>query len=144
MKNAVQFILALLVLASSAVYVFYIDAPERWLTPGAVALTDDGMCITLTNISDEPVTVTRLGFAWKVDHFKHHMLLFTDQPRKILPRETFTERRPLTDLGPYLPAIRAAEKYKLMLTIVVDGKRKGGVQPLSRLPVILCDTRTAP
>lgn len=143
MKHFFQLILALLVLASAAFYVFYIDAPERWITPGAVELSDDEMRISITNISDQPVTINKLGLAWQVDRLKHHMILFEDRPRKILPRETFTETHSLPELGSHLWAILAAEKYKLALDLHVDGKRQGGLRKFSRLPVILHNTRSS-
>lgn len=133
----------LLVLAAAAFYVFYIDAPERWVSPAAVELSDDGMSITLTNLTEQPITVDHLGFAWKVDTLKHHMLLFKGGPREIPPSESFTETHTLSELGPYPRAMVAAKKHKLVMDIHVDGKRKGGFTKFSRLPVILQDARTS-
>ena len=141
MKIFSQVFLSLLVLAGTAFYLFYIDAPERWLTPGSVELSDDGFRISLTNISDQPVTVSKLGLAWKVDRLKHHMILFEDSPRKILPRETLTETHTLLELGAYLRPILAADKHKLVLALEVDGQITRGIGKLSRLPVILYDAR---
>lgn len=137
MKVAIQLILALLLLAGTLFYVRVIDAPERWLSPGAVELSVDGMRLSLTNVSNKPVTVKQLGFAWKVSRFKYEALLLDQPPREIAPGETYIETCGLMDIIAVLPAIEAADKFSLTLTIHVDGKRKGGLQKLSRLPVVL-------
>lgn len=129
--------LALLILAGSYYYALYIDEPERWVSAAPVVLSDEGITITLTNLTDQPVTVSKLGIAWEVQLLQFRMIQFPEVPREIPPHETFTEKHPIEDLGSYVEDITSAKKHRITLDLHINGKRKGGFTEFSRLRATL-------
>jgi hypothetical protein len=138
-----KFLLLLLACLCAYYYVFFIDAPERWVSPGTVTLSDEGLQLSVTNVTDQTVTLHTRGIAWEIATQQNHMILFEDPPRVIAPHATFTELQPLSALGRNMRKISESKKHHLILDIRVNGKRKRGFTKFSRLPVQFYDENAA-
>jgi len=138
-----KFLLLLLVCLCAYYYVYFIDAPERWVSPGTATLSNEGLHLSVSNVTDKVITLPKLGIAWEIATQQNHMILFEDRPREIAPHTTFTELQPLSALGRHMRKILESKKHHLILDIRVNGKRKRGFTKFSRMQIPFYDENAA-